>query len=77
LSTIKQLLDKGILQMLQLLDLVKTRYVAQEEVDELDPAHLSFFNINTQNDVINAEKLMRCEERHATNGKGPSHNAQC
>lgn len=58
LATIKQLLDKDILQMLQLLDVVKTRYVGEEEVDKYDPEHLSFFNINTRSDLFKAEKIM-------------------
>ncbi len=58
LVIIKRLLDGGVLQPLQILDLVRTRYVAQEEVDKFDPAHLSFFNINTQQDVIEAERLV-------------------
>lgn len=65
LAIIKRLLDRGILQPLQLLDLVKTRYVGQEEVDKFDPAHLSFFNINTQKDVIEADRLLERKEHHA------------
>lgn len=75
LGTIKQLLDKDILQMLQLLDLVKTRYVGDKEIDQFDPEHLSFFNINTQSDVIEAEKLMRYKELYAAMGEDKSGNA--
>jgi len=57
LTTIKRLLDNNILQMLQLLDLVKTRYVTEEEVNVFDPEHLSFFNINTIKDLNEAEQL--------------------
>jgi molybdopterin-guanine dinucleotide biosynthesis protein A len=58
LDNIKRLLDENTLQMLRLFDLVKTRYVTQEEVDKLDPGRLSFFNINTLGDLFVAEKLM-------------------
>ncbi|MFC1905807.1 molybdenum cofactor guanylyltransferase, partial [Chloroflexota bacterium] len=57
LTTIKKLLDENILQMLQLLDLVKTRYVDDDEVDRYDSGRRSFFNINTQNDLIEAKRF--------------------
>lgn len=63
LATIKKLLDKDILQMLQLLDLVKARYVGEDEVDKYDPEHLSFFNINTRNDLLEAEKIIARYDR--------------
>jgi molybdopterin-guanine dinucleotide biosynthesis protein A len=63
LAIIKQLLDKGILQVLQLLDFVKTRYVCENEVDKYDPEHLSFFNINTRNDLLKAEQIMERYDR--------------
>jgi molybdopterin-guanine dinucleotide biosynthesis protein A len=58
LETIKQLLEKNTLQILKLLDLVKTRYVMDEEVNNIDPKHLSFFNINTQKDLVIAKDLL-------------------
>ncbi len=58
LDSIKQLLDKDVLQITQLLPLVKTRYVDEDEVDRYDPEHLSFFNINTRSDLLEAEKIM-------------------
>jgi molybdopterin-guanine dinucleotide biosynthesis protein A len=61
LVTIKQLLDKDVLQIFQFLDLVKTRYVSGDEVGKYDPEHLSFFNINTRSDLLRAEKIMACE----------------
>lgn len=58
LEPIKRLLDSNVLQVLKLLDLVKTRYVTQVEVDRYDPKHLSFFNINTANDLVIAKNLL-------------------
>jgi molybdenum cofactor guanylyltransferase len=63
LDTIEQLLNKNTLQMLRLFDLVKTRYVTEEEVDKLDPGRLSFFNINTLGDLVAAEKLIAERKR--------------
>jgi molybdopterin-guanine dinucleotide biosynthesis protein A len=57
LTTIQRLLDNNILQMLQLLDLVKTRYITEKEVDVFDPEHWSFFNINTLKDFNEAEQI--------------------
>lgn len=57
LTTIQRLLDSNILQMLQLLDLVRTRYISENEVDIFDPEHLSLFNINTVEDFNKAEKI--------------------
>jgi molybdenum cofactor guanylyltransferase len=57
-ETIKQLLENNILSILKLLDLVKTRYVTDEEVNKIDHKHLSFFNINTQKDLLTAKDLL-------------------
>jgi molybdenum cofactor guanylyltransferase len=58
LETIKMLLEQNILSILKLLDLVKTRYVTDDEVNKIDPKHLSFFNINTQKDLLSAKDLL-------------------
>ena len=41
----------------ELSDFVKVRYVATEEIDRFDPQHLSFFNINTKEDLELAKSL--------------------
>ncbi len=58
MEKIKEMLDKNILQVLKLLDMVKTRYVTDEEVNKYDPNHLSFFNINTLNDLVTAKNIL-------------------
>jgi molybdopterin-guanine dinucleotide biosynthesis protein A len=63
LTIIKRLIDNNILQILELLDLVKTKYVDDEEVDKFDAEHLSFLNINTQDDVKRIGKLVEQRER--------------
>ncbi len=57
LKQIDHLLEKNILQMLQLLDIVKTKYITDNEVNLFDPEHLSFFNINTLKDFNEANRI--------------------
>ena len=77
LTVIQQLLDRNILQLLLLLDLVKTRYVSDEEVDKFDSKHRSFFNINTENDLVEARKVTEQIERDAIKGKDEPSSAHC
>ena len=39
-------------------DDVRVKYVAQDDVDRIDPDHLSFFNINTEQDLERAAELV-------------------
>ncbi len=57
LVPIERLLKMGKLSLLQLLNLVKVRYVDSEEINRFDPEHLSFFNVNTEYDLEKARKL--------------------
>ena len=43
--------------IIELFDFVKVRYVEAEEIDRFDPEHLSFFNINTLEDLELARKI--------------------
>ncbi len=61
LSAIEYLFQRGIFKVSALLDLVKVRYVEQNEIDKFDPEHLSFFNINTQSDLKKAEQIIKQE----------------
>ena len=51
-------LDADDLKIARFFDQVKVRFVSEEEVDRLDPEHLSFFNINTQQDLDRAAGLV-------------------
>ena len=51
-------LGEGNLKITAFFDLVRVRYVAEEEIDRFDPQHLSFFNINTQADLEKASLLL-------------------
>lgn len=57
LGSIRSLLQRNELRIGQLLNMVKVRYVDEEEIARFDPEHLSFFNINTRADLGRARKL--------------------
>lgn len=57
LRPMEDLLDDGNLQIRNLLDLVRVRYVEKDEIERFDPEHLSFFNINTKADLERAQVL--------------------
>ena len=59
LTPMEELLRQGNLKIIELLNLVKVRYVDTEEIDRFDPKHLSFFNINTPADLKTARELAR------------------
>lgn len=44
--------------IVELFNYVKVRYVEAEEINRYDPEHLSFFNINTQQDMERALKII-------------------
>ena len=51
-------LEAGDLKIAGFFDTVRVRYLAQEEVEKFDPDRLSFFNINTQDDLDRALALV-------------------
>lgn len=58
ITVIKELFkDNDILPPRRLMELVKVKYLDKEEIERFDPEHLSFFNINTKNDLVEALKL--------------------
>lgn len=57
IQPIEKLLAEGSFKIRHLLDLVKVRYVEREEIDSFDRQHLSFFNINTQQELNKAMQL--------------------
>jgi len=59
LNPVEELLKQGSLKVIELLDLVRVRYVEAEEINRFDPKHLSFFNINTQADLKTARELAK------------------
>lgn len=57
IAPIESILKQGKKVIIELFDHVKVRYVEDEEVDRFDPQHLSFFNINTKEDLEIARKM--------------------
>ncbi len=57
LAPMERLLKMSRLSLLQLLNLVRVRYVDTKEINRFDPKHLSFFNVNTEYDLEKARKL--------------------
>ncbi len=53
------IIKQGRKVIIELFNFVKVRYVEAEEVDRFDPQHLSFFNINTKEDLELARKITR------------------
>ena len=57
ISPIETLINRNRRVIVELFDYVKVRYVEEEEINRFDPEHLSFFNINTKEDLELARKI--------------------
>jgi len=57
LVPIQGLLEQNELRIRKLFSMVKVQYVEEDEINSFDPEHLSFFNINNQDDLDRARKL--------------------
>lgn len=64
LPYIKQLIDEDKLSILDLYPLVRVRHVEDNELNQFDPEHLSFFNINTETDLQVAKSLFKEGKLH-------------
>ncbi|MBC7263009.1 MAG: molybdenum cofactor guanylyltransferase [Chloroflexi bacterium] len=58
---IEKLLRSGERRIVSFFPEVRVRYVTESEVDTLDPKHLSFFNINTAEDLEMAKRLLHSQ----------------
>lgn len=56
-TPIETMIRKTRRVIIELFDFVKVRYVEAEEIERFDPEHLSFFNINTVEDLELARKI--------------------
>jgi molybdopterin-guanine dinucleotide biosynthesis protein A len=54
---IADLLRQAELRIIGFLSQVRVRYVEQDEINAFDPEHLSFFNINTRDELELAQQL--------------------
>ena len=57
LVPIQELLEQDEQRIRKLFSMVKVKYVEEDEINSFDPEHLSFFNINSQDDLERARKL--------------------
>jgi len=58
-KAIETLFDQGKRVIVELFNYVKVKYIEEKEIDRFDPGHLSFFNINTKEDLERAENIAR------------------
>lgn len=59
IAPLENMLQQSNVRIIELLKLVKARMIIQEEIDRIDPGHLSFFNINTDGDLKTAREIVR------------------
>lgn len=57
IQPIENILNQGQKVIIELFNYVKVRYIEADEVDKFDPKHLSFFNINTREELELAKKI--------------------
>ncbi|MFC1909487.1 molybdenum cofactor guanylyltransferase, partial [Chloroflexota bacterium] len=57
LAPMEAMIKQDKLNIFELCDLVKVRYLSAEEINRFDPEHLSFFNVNTVDDLEKAREL--------------------
>lgn len=62
--SISELMNQDRLEISQLFGLVNTRYVGKEEIVIFDPQFLSFFNVNTLDDLKKTKELLKQREHH-------------
>ena len=57
IKPVESLFDQGKRTIIELFDYVKVRFIDAEEIETFDPQHLSFFNINTREDLKRAREI--------------------
>jgi len=62
LGPMRAAIQAGDLRLVGYLPRVRVRYVSPDEVDQFDPQHLSFFNINTPDDLTRAARFLEGRE---------------
>lgn len=61
LVTMGELIKKDELKVFKLFSELKVRYVGADEINRFDPRHLSFFNVDTEEDLQKAKELVKSE----------------
>jgi molybdopterin-guanine dinucleotide biosynthesis protein A len=64
LTPIEEMLDRGELSVYSLFPRIRVRYVETDEIARYDPERLSFFNINTPEDLERARELSGRQAGH-------------
>ena len=62
LRPIERLIEREDFKIIHFFPEVRVRYVEREEIERFDPEHLSFFNINTLEDLEQARKRFAVNE---------------
>ena len=62
IDIIEQMIQQNDLKVRNLLGQIRVRYIGQDEIDHYDPDHLSWFNINTPDDLKRAGEIMKREK---------------
>lgn len=57
LAPIRAALEAGKMRVISFFPEVRVRFVDEAEIDRFDPTHLSFFNVNTPEDLEQARQL--------------------
>ena len=57
LGPMRAALDAGKMRVISFFQDVRTRFVEAAEIEQFDPGHLTFFNVNTPEDLERAELL--------------------
>jgi molybdopterin-guanine dinucleotide biosynthesis protein A len=57
IKTIEEMFAEGDYRTNHLFERLKTRYITTDAINQFDPQHLSFFNINTEVDMARARVL--------------------
>lgn len=57
IEPIESLIKRERKVIIELFDYVKVKFIETEEIDKFDPEHLSFFNINTKDDLELAKRI--------------------
>ncbi|HTY81475.1 MAG TPA: molybdenum cofactor guanylyltransferase [Dehalococcoidales bacterium] len=57
IGPIEKIFQNGSKVIIELFNYVKVRYIEVEEINKYDPQHLSFFNINTNEELERAKQI--------------------
>jgi molybdopterin-guanine dinucleotide biosynthesis protein A len=60
---LEEMLKLGSVRLIEILRFAKTHYLSLEEIDTFDPQHLSFFNVNLEEELRHAQQIVACGSR--------------